>query len=1166
MFSKKFMSRVGRCRRPSWLVLVAVLLACCLASRAQNSEPDSGNPDMAPAQASAQEDGQAPDQGGAQTRLPALNLGQEPTPPMQNRRNERPRAAGTAITLPASEIVALLQKEPGLNLAVKHMLVRKVAQQGRILYQDELTDEILFNLIRQDTLIRGLVTQEIESRGYFSVRPTPAEASDQERARQAAELQKQRQQNAISREDSYLRALDQAQLGGTTPANGLSPGFREGEVSTAAPVRPEELPQLLAGGSAPGAGLGAAGLTGTSPASLTTGASAAAGLMANPGIGASNLGLPNAEMTSNLDQSAMMTTRRLPVRRPNLPPKEQNVSDVRHQPNPYADVPSLYDLYAKAARRQGPLERFGSDVFRNENGNLDELPIDLPVGPDYVLGPGDGLKIEMWGSVSERLQRIVDREGRIALPEVGTVLVAGRSLGDVQREVQAVLRTQFRDVQADISLGRLRTVRVYVVGFVQYPGAYDISALSTPLNAMYAAGGPTSNGSMRVVRHMRGKELVQQVDLYDLLLHGVQGEIRPLQPGDSIVVPAVGPAVTIEGMVRRPAIFELNGETSLSAVLELAGGVLPTGTLRHIQVQRLQSHEKETSLQLDIPETNDAAAVNTALEEFKVRDGDVVRISRIAPYNDGTVYLDGHVFRPGKYAYKPGMRVSDLIHSYTELLPEPSLTHAEIIRLDPPDFRPEVISFNLAEALSAKGNNPELKPYDVVRTFSRFDFEDPPMVTVGGEVRQPGEHRTNGETHLRDAIYLAGGLTPDASLHDAQVFRFTPTGGMQVFDVDLAKAMSGDASANILLAPLDRLIVQRSLAKVDPPTVAIQGEIASPGKYPLAKGMRISDLVRMAGGLKRSAYTDSADLSRYVVQNGKRILGEHEEVAIGKAVIGGDRQADLLLRDADVVTIRRLAGWSDIGASVTVEGEVAHPSTYGIQDGERLSSVLLRAGGFRAAAYPYGAVLERVQVKELAEKSRQEMIRRLEAGQGIQAVKVGFTASSGEAAAALQAVQMQQQQVLASLKSQPPSGRLVIHISSDISGWANTPADIEVRAGDTITIPKKPDFVIVSGQVYNANAMTYVPGKNANWYLHQAGGLTGMSDKSSIYIIRADGSVVGHEGTGWWKGDVLSTKMQPGDMLVVPQKVISGTPFWKDLMSMAGIAANLAIAAHVLTS
>ena len=182
--------------------------------------------------------------------------------------------------------------------------------------------------------------------------------------------------------------------------------------------------------------------------------------------------------------------------------------------------------------------------------------MDLPVGPEYVVGPGDGLAIEMWGGVSQRLRRVVDREGRMALPEVGTVQVAGHNLGEVQHLVQSTLHTQFRDIEADVSLARVRSVRIYVVGDVERAGAYDVSSLSTPLNAVYLGGGPTSRGSVRTLRHYRGKKLIQVIDVYDLLLHGIRSDVEHLESGDTVLVPPLGQEITIEGMVRRPALYE----------------------------------------------------------------------------------------------------------------------------------------------------------------------------------------------------------------------------------------------------------------------------------------------------------------------------------------------------------------------------------------------------------------------------------------------------------------------------------------------------------------------------------------------------------------------------------------------------------------------------------
>jgi protein involved in polysaccharide export with SLBB domain len=761
----------------------------------------------------------------------------------------------------------------------------------------------------------------------------------------------------------------------------------------------------------------------------------------------------------------------LPARPSSAPASDDpNQPAAGARPNPYPDLPSLKDLYRQVPTPAPVLKRFGADIFVNGTGNLDHLPMDLPAGPDYVLGPGDGLELNLWGSVAQRFSRVVDREGRVALPEAGSVVVAGLSLAEAQALIEKNLSAQFRDARVDVSLSRLRTVRVYVVGDVERPGAYDISSLSTPLNALYSAGGPTARGSLRTVRHYRGRQLVREVDLYDLLLAGVRADVERLQPGDTILVPPVGPQVAVAGMVRRPAVYELRGSTALSDLLDVAGGTLVSATLRQVAVERIEAHQRRVTLAVTLP--NDAQELATALRGFTVQDGDRVTIAPILPYSQQTVYLEGHVFRPGKYPYRPGMEISELLGGYQDLLPEPA-EHAEIVRLVPPDYRPETIEVRLSEVLG--GEDPiALQPFDTVRVFGRYE--------------------------------------------------------------------------------------------VDAPKVFIYGEVLRPGEYPLSSGMKTSELVRMAGGFKRSAFTQVADVATHVVERGEKVVTQHKEVEIGSAM-AGDSIVDAALKPGDILTIRQLAGWKDIGASVKVNGEVQFPGTYGIEEGERLSTLLRQAGGFRSRAYPEGAVLERTQVRELEEKTRQELIRRVEITSAAPKLPAS-AASAQEASTALLARAQQQQQILTALRTQPAAGRLVIRISSDIERWERTAADIELRAGDVITIPKKPNFVLVSGQVYNPAALSFAPGKKAGWYLRQAGGPTSLANKKDIYVIRANGAVLGRAstGAGWWKGNVLDATLHPGDTVVVPEKILSGSTLWTNLLTTAQMTTNIAIAAKVATS
>jgi protein involved in polysaccharide export with SLBB domain len=755
---------------------------------------------------------------------------------------------------------------------------------------------------------------------------------------------------------------------------------------------------------------------------------------------------------------------------------QQNITDhpeVLRLPTPY-NLLSLRDLYTQVPQDDSKLKRFGSEMFLNREGSSGgrsavgpkDIPIDLPVGPDYVLGSGDGLSIDLWGGVSQSFTRIIDREGKIALPEAGTIVVAGQTLQRAQTIIEDALKQQYRNVRVDITIARLRTVRIYVVGDVQRPGAYDLSSLSTPLNALYAAGGPTSVGSLRILRHMRGSQLIREVDLYDFLLHGKRMDDERLEAGDTLLVPPAGPQVAVYGMIKRPAIYELKGNANLSEVLDDAGGATVAAALSHITIERIQPNQQRETLTLDLPSTDAEKSSLQAIASFTVKDGDRVYVAPILPYSERVIYMEGHVVRPGRLSYRDGMQLGDVLRSYQDLLPEPA-ARGDVIRLVGPDLHPETIPFQVPDVLIGNGNF-ALQPFDTIRIYGRYE--------------------------------------------------------------------------------------------VDSPKVVIRGEVLRPGSYPLSQGMTVAQLVKMAGGFKRDALLESADLTSYTVQGEKKIVSQRTSIEIGAAVNTDRSSADVPLKPGDVLTIHQISGWNDIGASITLKGEVTYPGNYGLQEGEHLSSVLLRAGGFRGTAYPDGAVLVRTEVKDLEAKSRAELIRQIETTSASANLQPNLTGQ--DQSGALKAAAAQQNEMLQRLRSEPVVGRLVIHVSADISSWANTPADIEMRTGDVLTVPKRPGFVLISGQVYNSTALTFVPDKEAAWYLRRAGGTNDVANRKEIFVIRANGTVVGRRSVTWYTGNVLSTKLNPGDVIVVPQRVI-GSLFWRNLLTVAQLSSSIAITAAV---
>src|SRR5229473_880624 len=1052
------------------------------------------------------------------------------------------------VAATAEQILDVLNRDAGLMVELKRAIAQDAGESGQILEESDLSDGAVTERLREDLRTRVLATRLLQRYGYLLPKVNPD-----------SELAAEHNLRMRARAQQLERASEPYDSNHAAPQTVIAVGAQPSAERPANQGRAARSPLVEVDGA----------LDNSRPEMLAAPPDVHLDLV-KAGGRPSMQTEPAEHASYAVPVETLIPATGIPSAPASRPPRGVGTSAAEfvpvrmdRRPNPYADVPSLYDLYVQANAPSQKTERFGLEVFRNRTADPDILPMDLPVGPDYIVGPGDSLAINLWGGVSQRLLRAVDREGRLALPEAGPLLVSGKSLGEVQDAVQRVLRTQFRDVSADVSLLKLRTVRVYVVGEVAAPGAYDVSSLSTPLNALFAAGGITSRGSLRRLEHYREKQLLEEVDAYDLLLHGIRGDLRRLENGDSLRVPPLETSVTIDGIGRRPALYELRDEKNLNEVLELAGGILPAAALRHIEVQRLTAHEKRSMLSLEIGEGSDKEALRAAFEKFEVQDGDEIHIFPIAPYNSGAVYLEGHVLRPGRYSYREGMKLTDLISSYKDLLPEPSERYAEIIRIQGPDNRPVVESFNLAGALGHPESAPRLQALDTIRIFGRYDFEATPEFMVFGEVRHPGSYRSSGQAHLRDAIYQAGGMTPDAWEESAQLFRAIPDGSTKVFSISLREALAGDPLNNILIEPRDRILVHRQPERVNPPSVYVRGEVARPGRYPLVANMQISDLVRSAGGLLRSANSDAGDVTHYAISgksSGDRVPSGHQEVNLAAAFAGKEDQ-NLTLHDGDVLTVPQQAGWNDIGATVTLRGEVRKPGVYGVRPGEHLSSVLKRAGGYLSTAYPHAAVFERIEVRELQQKSRQDLIQRLEQESSV--VKTSASTTATEEVALQQAAVQQRQRALNALRKAPISGRLVVHLRPDRKDFAGSLDDIELRAGDSLTIPKQPGAVLVIGQVYNANALTYTPGRNAGWYLSRAGGPTHLADKGGIFIIRADGSVTGSKQGGLWSGSVLSATMGPGDTVVVPERPVLGSNKLKNVLSVAQIASSAALVAAV---
>jgi protein involved in polysaccharide export with SLBB domain len=723
--------------------------------------------------------------------------------------------------------------------------------------------------------------------------------------------------------------------------------------------------------------------------------------------------------------------------------------------------PTMLDtIEPEQIRRE--LKQFGYDFFKNSLQLTNAIDA-MPVGSQYILGPGDVIALTVWGSVNLRLEMTVDRNGELTIPKVGPVRVWGLPFDKAKTAVSEALSRYFRNYEMSLTLGKLRTIQVYVVGSVEAPGNYPVSALATVINALAAAGGPAHNGSLRAVRVTRNSQTVATVDLYDMLLSGDRNKDVQLQNGDTIFVPVIGPVVAVAGEVRRPAIYELNGKTTVAEILKMAGGVAANGSLGRIQIERLENNTGRISLDL----VSKTGALETELGKVELKDRDMVKIFPVQSAMRQVVVMKGNLQQPGEYQFRPGMRLTDLIPSTQALLPESYLDSVEITRLSPPDYRRELITVSLRRALAGnQADNPVLQEQDTIKVFSRWDMEEKPRV-------------------------------------------------------------------------------------------AINGAVVNPGLYDYFPGMTIRDLVTAAGSPKRNAFLDHAELSRIII-SGDKAESKRISLDLGKA-LAGDTANNLPLKNDDVLIVRSVTDWQDtLDKFVTLKGEVRFPGIYSLARGEKLNSVLARAGGFTDKAYLRGAKFTRRSVRELQQKRMDEISVKSERDIQQKQASLAAVAVSKEELEATRAALESLQKSVAQLKNLRAEGRVVIQLSENDKLTDNSDDNITLEGGDELDIPLRPSVVSVLGQVYNPNSFVFQAGKSIDWYLDKTGGTVLDAETSEIYLVRADGTVLSRQQSFF--GGFLSSGMDAGDTLVVPQK-LERVAWMRELKDWTQILANIALTA-----
>jgi protein involved in polysaccharide export with SLBB domain len=725
------------------------------------------------------------------------------------------------------------------------------------------------------------------------------------------------------------------------------------------------------------------------------------------------------------------------------------------------------------------LKPFGYDLFEGVPSTFAPVS-DIQVPSDYIVGPGDTLDVQLYGNEPSRYELTVERDGRVNFPKLGPIMVSGMNFDAARAAIEERVSKQLIGSHVSVTMGELRSIRVFVLGEASKPGSYTVSGLSTMTNALFVSGGVKKIGSLRNIQLKRGGRLVSTLDLYALLLHGDTSADRQLLPGDVIFIPPLGDTISVDGAVRRPAIYELKGEKTVAQAIEIAGGMLPDADQKLGQLERISPSNLREMRNVDL--------TGAAGRGIEIANGDKLMIPAIRPTLENSVVLTGHVFRPGRFQYRQGLRLSDVLPTFDELRPNADEHYIMIRREVPPDEKVEVVSADLRQALAARGSaaDPELRP--------------------------------------RDRIY--------------------------VFDLSTDRER--------ILEPVIRELQLQASPEKPEQVVSVDGRVKAPGHYPLEPAMRVSDLIRAGGSLEDAAFRGQAEITRYEAGDGDARQTELIPVDLA-AVRRGDPGADLILKPYDVLVIKPIPQWVEPGV-IELAGEVRFPGKYPIHQGETLSSVLHRAGGFTGFAFPEGAVFIREELKKREKEQLELLANRLQsdlASLSLEAVAGSAATNSGGGSGAAQGLAVGQQ-LMNQLRDTKPVGRLVIDVNRVMKGPVGAPEDVILRNGDKLLIPKKSQEITILGEVQSPTSHVFESGLTRDDYIARSGGTTQKADRKRIYVVRANGDVISGERSGWFRRS-QAIEMRPGDTIVVPLDTerVRALPLWQ---AVTTIIYNLAVA------
>lgn len=631
-----------------------------------------------------------------------------------------------------------------------------------------------------------------------------------------------------------------------------------------------------------------------------------------------------------------------------------------------AGTEEVYE-YAEAEASTGS-DIFGHDIFRSRTLTF-EPNENMATPENYRLGPGDEVVIEIWGDNEALINQIISPEGRISISGIGPVQLSGLTIDEASSKIRKALSTKFSGLDGtkssvSVTLGRIRTIQVNVLGEVNTPGTYRLSAFSTVFNAIYRAGGVTATGSLRNIRVVRSGEEIASVDVYGYLMDGRTDVDIRLQEGDAIIVPTYGKLVEITGKVKRPMKYEMKEGESVGTLLQYAGGFASDAFRSNLSLVRQTGDERE----IFTIEENDYAS-------SMLEDGDAVDVGASLDRFSNMVEIRGYVFRPGQYQLGGDIATVRQLVSFAGGPTEDAFLPRAVLMREKDDLSVETVSVDLGAVLSGTSEDVLLRKNDVLVVSGIHELEDRGTLTINGMVARPGEFVFADNTTIEDLILQAGGLLEGASTARVDVARRVMDSGSTeasdtlgiTFSFPIKDGFAVDGGEDFILEPYDVVSVRRSPGYREQTYVNLDGAVTFPGQYQLVnKEERVSELIARAGGVTDQAYlkgarilrvnanADSEALQRLTMnQSSARrdslsidVYTDSYNVAIDleMALKHPGSDYDVVLKTGDVITIPEYSG------TVRVIGEVMFPNAVTYEPGKSVKYYVNAAGGYNVNA------------------------------------------------------------------------------------------------------------------------------------------------------------------------------------------------------------------------